>query len=54
MLLPGQRPVGLVQSMIDDLEVNQTIKKINCALLLGAHKNNIRMSVNQVFRAIRG
>ena len=54
MLLPGQRPVGLVQSMIDHLEVNQTIMKINCARLLGAHKNNIRMSVNQVFRAIRG
>ena len=28
--------------------------KINCARLLGAHKSNIRMSVNQVFRSIRG
>ncbi len=54
MLLPDQRPVGLVQSMIDHLEVEQTIMKIHCARLLGAHKNNIRMSVNQVFRSIRG
>ena len=28
--------------------------KINCARLLGAHKSKIRMSVNQVFRSIRG
>ena len=54
MLLPGQRPVGLVQSMIDHLEVDQTIMKINCVRPLDAHKNNIQMSVNQVFRSIRG
>jgi hypothetical protein len=54
MLSPGQRPVGLVQSMIDHLEVDQTIMKINCVRPLGAHKNNIRMSVNQVFRSIYG
>jgi len=40
--------------MMEDLEVDQTIMKISWVRLLGAHKSTLLMTVNQVFRAIRG
>ena len=53
MLPPGQRSVGLVQSMDESSGGGSTIMKISWVRLAGAHKSIIRMSVNQVFRSIR-
>ena len=46
--------MGLVQSMMVYLAVDQIIIKISWVGLLGAYKTNMGTGVNQIFRSIRG